>query len=135
MNFQVKDFEYSTKNIPLASRNTFLQQLISKTEFLIHRMRWRAFFFLKDQDADDTRKETSGFKSKRPPPHINELTDFEDCRLDMIQRVEFRVNHAPNDLNKKLENDLQEIRQDSNIFVKAAGKNLLITTRPNQVTT
>ena len=119
MNFQVKDFKCSTKNIPLASRNTFLQQLINKTESLIHRMRWRAFFFLKDQDADDTSKETYGFKSKRPPPHINELTEFKDCMLDMIQRVEFRTNHKPNDLHKKLENDLREIRQDSNIFVKA----------------
>ena len=41
------------------------------------------------------------------------------CMLDMIQRVEFRANHTPNNLHKKLEGDLQEIWQDSNIFVKA----------------
>ena len=46
MNFQVKDFEYSMKNIPLASKNAFLQTLIAKTESLIQRMRWKAFFFL-----------------------------------------------------------------------------------------
>lgn len=30
-----------------------------------------------------------------------------------------RANHTPNDMHKKLENDLQQIRQGNNIFVKA----------------
>ena len=67
MNYQVKDFSYSTKNIPLASKSKYLQTLIEKTESLIHRMRWKAFFFLQNQDTDGNDKETYGFKSKRPP--------------------------------------------------------------------
>lgn len=85
-------------------------------------MRWRAFFFLKNQDTDDTSKETYGFKSKRSPPHINELTEFADNMLDMIQRVEFRANYTSNDLQNKLKNDLKEIRRDNNIFVKSRQK-------------
>ena len=119
MNLQVKDFEYSTKNIPLASKSTFLQKLIEKTESLIQRMRWKAFFFLNNQDTDDTTKETYGFKSKRSPPHVNELNEFEDCMQNMIQRIEFRTDHQSNNLQRKLANDLKEIRQDKNIFVKA----------------
>ena len=46
MSYQVKDFSYSTKNIPLASKSKYLQILIEKTESLIHRMRWKTFFFL-----------------------------------------------------------------------------------------
>ena len=96
MNFQVKDFEYSTKNIPLASKNAYLQVLIAKTESLIQRMRWKAFFFL-NKNCNDTSKESYGFKSKRSPPHVAELNEFEGCMLEMIQRVEFRTNTYSND--------------------------------------
>jgi len=58
MNFQVKDFQYSTKNIPLASKRAFRQQLIEKTEYLIQCMRWKAFFFLHTNTEDRTPKET-----------------------------------------------------------------------------
>ena len=96
MNFQVKDFEYSTKNIPLASKNAYLQVLIAKTESLIQRMRCKAFFFL-SKNCNDTSKESYGFKSKRSPPHVAELNEFEGCMLEMIQRVEFRTNTYSND--------------------------------------
>ena len=118
MNFRVKDFEYSTKNIPLASKNTYLQALIGKTESLIQRMRWKAFFFL-NKNTNDTTKESYGFKSKRSPPHVNELNDFKDCMLDMIQRVEFKTTTYSNELQKKLSQDVKEIRDENNIFVKA----------------
>ena len=118
MNFQVKDFEYSTKNIPLASKTAYLQALIAKTESLIQRMRWKAFFFL-NKNTNDTSKESYGFKSKRSPPHVKELNEFEDCMLDMIQRVEFKTNTYSNDLQKKLSKDVKEIQEETNIFVKA----------------
>jgi len=117
MNFQVKDFEYSTKNIPLANKNTFLQKLIEKTESLIQRMRWKAFFFL-NPNSDTQAKETYGFNSKHLPPHVKELYDFEDCMRDMIQRINFKTNHHLNDLQKKLSTDLKEIREQKHIFVK-----------------
>ena len=118
MNFQVKDFEYSTKNIPLASKNAYLQVLIAKTESLIQRMRWKAFFFL-NKNCNDTSKESYGFKSKRSPPHVAELNEFEDCMLEMIQRVEFKTNTYSNDFQKKLNKDVKEIQEEPNIFVKA----------------
>ena len=106
------------KNIPLASKNAFLQALIAKTESLIQRMRWKAIFFL-NKNTDETTKETYGFKSKRSPPHVKELNEIEDCMLDMIQRVEFKTNTLPNDLQKKFSKDVKEIREEKNIFVKA----------------
>ena len=118
MNFQVKDFEYSTKNIPLASKNAYLQALIAKTESLIQRMRCKAFFFL-NKNCNDTSKESYGFKSKRSPPHVAELNEFEGYMLEMIQRVEFRTNTYSNDLQKKLSKDVKEIQEEHNIFVKA----------------
>ena len=36
-------------------------------------MRWEAFFFLQNHDTISSDKETYGFKSKRPPPHVSAL--------------------------------------------------------------
>jgi len=120
MNYQVKDFGYSTKNIPLANKSKYLQTLIEKTQSLIHRMRWKAFFFLQNHDTTSNDKETYGFKSKRPPPHVSALDEFEDNMLNMIQRVEFKTNSTTtNSLQTKLDKDVQQIRQDKKIYVKA----------------
>jgi len=82
-------------------------------------MRWKAFFFLNNQDTDETTRQTYGFKSKRSPPHVNELNEFEDCMQNLIQRIEFRTDHQPSNLQRKLANDLKEIREDKHIYVKA----------------
>ncbi len=50
---------------------------------------------------------------------VKELEEFEDCMLDMIQRIEFKTNHHPNKLQTKLGKDVKEIRKDKHIFVKA----------------
>ena len=39
--------------------------------------------------------------------------------LEMIQRVEFKTNTYSNGLQKKLNKDVKEIREEHNIFVKA----------------
>ena len=108
MNFQVKDFEYLTKNIPSATKTSFKQRLIEKTASLIQRMRWKAFFFL-NTDTKAATKKTYGFKSKRSQPHMKELDKFEDSMLGMIQGVQFKTNHHPNNLQRKLGKDLKEI--------------------------
>jgi len=82
-------------------------------------MRWKAFFFLNKNSDDTTTKETYGFKLKRSPPHVKELNDFEDCMLDMIQRVEFKNNSHSNNLQKRLSKDVKEIREETSVFVKA----------------
>ena len=120
MNYQVKDFSYSTKNIPLASKSKYLQTLIEKTESLIHRMCWKAFFFSHNHDTNSNEKETYGFKSKRPPPQVSVLDKFEDTMLNMVQRVEFKTTCAATDsLQAKLDKDVQETRHDKNIYAKA----------------
>ena len=82
-------------------------------------MRWKAFF-LENKDTDSNNKETYGFKSKRPPPQVSALDEFEDNMLNMIQRVEFKTNCTAEDiLQAKLDKDVQEIQQDNNMYVKA----------------
>ena len=80
---------YSTKNIPLPSRNEYLQRLIEKTEQFLRRLRWKAHFFL-SPDSTPSSKETYGFKSTKNPPPIEELKDFEDGMFEMRSSVKFK---------------------------------------------
>ena len=73
----------------------------------------------KNKNCNDTSKESYGFKSKRSPPHVAELNEFEDGMLEMIQRVQFKTKTYSNDLRKKLNKDVKEIQEEHNIFVKA----------------
>ena len=43
--------QYSMKNIPIPTNNNeYLKKLITQLEKIIKRMRWKAVFFLKEQD-------------------------------------------------------------------------------------
>ena len=50
---------------------------------------------------------------------MKELDEFEDSMFDMIQNIQFKTNHHPNNLQRKLGNDVKEIRKDNHVFVKA----------------
>jgi hypothetical protein len=50
---------------------------------------------------------------------VKDLEEFEDCMLDMIQKIEFKSKHHPSKLHEKLVNDVNEIQKDLNIFIKA----------------
>ena len=82
-------------------------------------MHWKDFFFLNTNTDGATTKETYGFKWKRSPPHVKELDQFKDSFLDMIQSIQFKANHHQNNLQRKLRNDITEIRTDKHVFVKA----------------
>ena len=79
-------FDYSTKNIPIPPRNSFLKSLIEKVESVIKRMRWKTFFFDRhEQDNNDAaNNDHFGFKSRKCPPQNNDLDKFEADLLDMV---------------------------------------------------
>ena len=103
---------YSTKNIPLPSRNDYLQRLIEKTEQFLRRLRWKAHFFL-SPDSTPSSKETYGFKSTKNPPPIEELKDFEDDMFKMISSVKF------NSFLNKLKEDTELIRNEPKLLIAA----------------
>ena len=83
---------YSLKNIGLPTHNTYLRNLIDKTENLVQRIRWKAHFFLHNIN-ENTRTDgpsTYGLKSKRCAPPVKELRPFEDDLANMIESVKFR---------------------------------------------
>ena len=91
-------FKYSMKNIPIPSRSSYqyIKKLIKKTESIIKRIRWKAFFFEQnkvknktnhDNDNDDSNSAADnnfGFKSRKCPPQNEELNNFEADVYDMI---------------------------------------------------
>ena len=88
------NISYSTKNIPLPSCKDYLHWLIEKTKQFLHRMRWKAQFFL-NPDTTSSSKETYSFKSTNNPPPIEELKDFEDNMLKMIQSIQASTQPLP----------------------------------------
>ena len=107
---------YSGKNIPLPTKNEYLKCLLEKIESVIKRMRWRAHFFLNkntesdtsDSDTDNEDKdENYGFKSKRTPPIIAELADFEKDMLHMVDNRQYR--QVNNDFQNNLSKDVKQI--------------------------
>ena len=75
-------FGYSLKNIPLPSKARYLKCLIDKVESVIRRMRFKAHFFSKSKDDNDTGDLSDdinnfGFKSTNSPPQNEHLNAFE----------------------------------------------------------
>lgn len=107
---------YSTKNIPIPSEKDYLRRLIEKTEQFLRRMRWKAHFFLNPCQASSC-KETYGFKSTKNPPPIDELKEFEDGMLNIIQSTRFKpVN---NSFLNNLNNDVKHIKKERKLLIPA----------------
>ena len=66
---------------------------------------------------NDNNKETFGFKSIKYSPSVPELSDFESGLTLMVNNTEFR--NINNDFQKKLKNDINEIKTCKKIIVSA----------------
>ena len=122
----VRNFEYSLKNIPLPSESTYLKCLMDKAENFIRRLRWKAVFFDQEDTNDNQGEEDNndedvpinyGFKSTRTPPQNEHLKSFENDLYDMIQNIEFMK--VRDDFQSKLSNDVRNIRSSDNILIFA----------------
>ena len=109
--------DYSLKNIPIHSGNTYRKWLIEKIESVVRRMRWKAFFFLNGQDEETTDSALYGFKSKKTPPQIEELKRFEEDLTTMIENIKFRKVEEP--FQRRLKEDVKSITRTDDIIVRA----------------
>ena len=82
------NIDYSTKNIRIPSERQYVIQLILKVEKFIKRMRWEALQFL--GKLDNSGKGNYGFKTRKYPPCVDELVDFQNDTMKMIKNIEFR---------------------------------------------
>jgi hypothetical protein len=111
-------FEYSSKNIPCASKTLYIKRLIEKTELFLRRMRWKALFFLYPETKTDE-SEKFGFNTRKTPPVINELKEFEEKMINAIQNVEFESTSTPSNFQKTLNKDIARCKKESKVIVKA----------------
>ena len=120
-------FNYSMKNIGIPSRNQYLRNLIDKTEKVVHRMRWKAHFYLNDNNRLEN-DETFGLPSNKCALPIKEMKEFEDDLVQLISKITFRdVNHPFLD---KVDEDIKKVNSSENIFVFADKTTNIYETSP-----
>ena len=78
-------------------------------------MRWKAYFFLPNRYT--SYKNTYGFKSIKNPRPINELKEFEDDMLNMVQSTKFKQVNSP--FLNKLKDDTKDIKQKTKLYIAA----------------
>ena len=104
---------YSEKNIPIPSKEQYKIHLMWKVEKFIKRMRWKALQYI--EKLESTNKETFGFRSRKCPLAVEELTNFENDLMLMIKNIHFR--HINSTFQEQLKKDIQEIQQSNQLFV------------------
>ena len=102
-------------SIPIPSKEQYKIHLISKVEKFIKNMRWKALQFL--GKLESTNKETFGFRSRKYPPAVEELTNFEKDLMLMIKNIQFR--HIKSTFQEQLREDIQELGQSNQLLVSA----------------
>ena len=123
-----KNFNYSLKNIPIPNKTSYTLSLIDKIEHLIKRMRWKAHFFLNkestpnstennESNSQNNAKNTFGFKTRKTPPQITELAQFEEDLFNITKNLKFKQTNS--DFQNKLNSDLSDIKNNPNVLVFA----------------
>ena len=107
-------FDYSLKNIPVPSKDTFLKCLIDKTQKFFQRVRWAVHWHI-NRDKVPKVKETYGFKTEKSAPAHPGLAKFESDVIHLIYNLEYRKNKTP--FQQKLLNDVKEIRKRETILL------------------
>ena len=82
-----KRYEYSSKCIPIAEKEEYMNVLITRTEQFIRNLRWKAFFFKNKSSPSD--KNTYGFKSQRTAKQDKDLYAFEKDLWELISNLQF----------------------------------------------
>merc|ERR1711884_994404 len=120
--------KYSMKNIPIPNDTEYKKKLISQIEKIVRRMRWRALFFLKEDDKykalmDDIefyeKEETYGFNSVPKPPPVKELELFEKEIYNIVRNIVFHENYNYEKFQKELSKDLSELKKSEKVIIAA----------------
>ena len=109
------NLNYSKKNIPIPTNDSYLKCMLHQFENLVKRMRWKVFFF--ENPNSEKQKETFGFKSTSTAPPNEKLHQFEQSMYELISTLEF--DRSPNPFQRKMQADLKNLRQCKDLLVSA----------------
>ena len=107
---------YSTKNIPLPSKSSYIAKLLPKVESVIRRMRWKAFFHLNPSE-NHNRKNTYNIPSRKNPPQVILLKPFEDDLLRMVESIQYRK--VSSSFQSTLRQDVNKIKSSEKVVAFA----------------
>ena len=105
-----------------------MKKLIAQMEKVVKNMRWKALFFLKeDENYKETvekiechgKEEKYGFKSVKKPFAINEMEDFEKEFYGMAKNMEFIKDMKLSDFQKEMKKDLNEMSKLDKVIIAA----------------
>ena len=111
---------YSTKNIPVPSKNIYIQTLIGKGAKTFNTLRWKANFYLHPETRPKSKKKFN-FKSTNPAPPINQLKEFEDKFMRLVRNIKF--GKQSNHFQEKLREDVKKIKKESRAHIKGDKSN------------
>ena len=126
------NFQHSLKNIPISNKSSYLTKLYDQTANFINRMRWKAFFFDKQDpdNADQTNDELSGiFKGKRSAPEIDALKPFENDLYEMLLNIKF--TNFKSRFQIKLSNDIKDLLSKKMIIINSDKTSNLYYAKPD----
>ena len=132
-NMGAKNLGYSLKNIPIPTKQHYLNSIIDKVESFITRLRWTEYFFEKPHQGNSNNSTNFGFKSNVTPPQNDRLTPFENGLNDMVRSIEFKS--VRNNFQSTLRGDLNKIKSSRNLFVFADKTTNLYEMPPHQYKT
>ena len=120
--------KYSMKNIPIPTESQYMKKLIAQMEKVVKNMRWKALFYLKEDENYKEivekiechgKEEKYGFKSVRKPYAIKEMEDFEKELYGMAKNVEFIKDIKLDEFQKEMREDLSEMSKLNKVIVAA----------------
>ena len=77
--------DYSMKNIPLPSKNSYKAKLLLKVESVIKRMRRKAFL----NESDKNERNKYNLPTRKSPPQVELLKPFVNEFLDMVENIQY----------------------------------------------
>ena len=108
-------------NIPLPEKDCLnLKNLIQQTESFIKRIRWRVFWYEKQQEKnffDDEQPKNYGFKTGNTPPQHPILLPFESELYDLIGNIKFTTSSTQ--FQNQMKKDIKAMNTGGSVVVEA----------------
>ena len=119
------NINYSMKNIPTPSHQSYKLLLIDNIENVIKRIHWKAYSLMENKAAilEEPHKETYGFKSKHLPSQSRYLDTFEKDLFNLANSLKFRPVH--NHFQQTMKEDVAQIKSSHDVLIFADKTNNL----------